>query len=165
MEEWRDIAGFDEYQVSNTGNVKSIKYGKERILKVFNINGYQYVHLCRDGEKPKNMLVHRLVAQAFLPNPDNLQDVNHKDENKTNNNVNNLEWCDRKYNINFGTRNERAAKAKSKAVRCIETGVIYASTMEVQRELGFAQQSICNCCNGKQYNKTCGGYHWEWHVA
>lgn len=172
QEIWKDIDGFDGYQVSNTGKVKSLNYnhtGKERILKAsINTYGYKIVNLFRYGKK-KNMYIHQLVARAFIPNPDNLPQVNHKDEDKTNNNVSNLEWCDGKYNCNFGTRNERVAKAhtgvyntkKSKSVRCVETGVIFPSANEVQRQLGFVKGNICKCCNGKQY-KTVGGYHWEW---
>ena len=104
MEEWRDIQGYEGlYMVSNLGRVKSLNYhrtGKERIMKPSdNGHGYLFVVLCKDG-KDKNCRINRLVAQAFLPNPDNLPEVNHKDENKYNNCVENLEWCDRSYNVN-----------------------------------------------------------------
>ena len=93
MEQWRDIEGFDGlYQVSNQGRVKSLKYGKEKILKgVKSCNGYLTVGLCKDGKEVRKY-IHRLVAEAFLPNPQNLPQVNHKDEDKTNNCVENLEW-------------------------------------------------------------------------
>lgn len=160
MEEWLNIDGYPDYQVSNTGKVKSIKYGKERILKPLNTNGYQRVILYLDG-KVKRIYIHQLVSRAFLPNPENLTQVNHKDENPLNNNVENLEWCTQEHNINYGTRTQRAAKSKSKPVRCIETNIIYPSIIEIQRKLGFSQGNICDCCNCKRY-KTVGGFHWEW---
>ena len=95
---WCPIKGYENiYEVSDKGRVKSLKFGKERILKLgITTDGYLMVKLLKNGEK-KNLLVHRLVAQTFIPNPDNLPEVNHKDENKENNSVQNLEWCDRKY--------------------------------------------------------------------
>ena len=108
---WCPIRGYEGiYEVSDQGRVKSIGYGKERILRPGrNTCGYLLVGLRKNREQ-KWYLVHRLVAQAFIPNPDNLPQVNHKDENKTNNSVQNLEWCDRKYNCNYGTRNQRISK-------------------------------------------------------
>lgn len=173
MEEiFKDIEGFEGlYQISNLGRVKSINYNKTRKEKILKYRkhryGYLMVVLFKDGKR-KEILVHRLVAQAFLPNPDNLPQVNHKDENKTNNCVENLEFCDAKYNSNYGTRNERVAKSltgvyntkKSKPVMCIETGVIYPSTNEVQRQLGFSRGNISQCCNGKK--NTSYKYHWKY---
>ena len=156
---WKTINEHPDYKVSNIGRVKSIKFNKERILKTQNVNGYQRVILFSDG-KYKNMYIHRLLAEAFIPNPDNLPEVNHRNEIKTDNRLENLEYCDAKYNMNFGTRTQRAAKSKSKPVRCIETNIIYPSSKEVQRKLGFAQGNICKCCNGKI--KSAYGYHWEY---
>ena len=157
MEIYKDIEGYEGlYQVSNLGNVKSLgndKKRKEKILKPNKNNrGYLYVGLYKDG-KVKHY-IHRLVAQAFLQNPNNLPEINHKDEDKTNNHVTNLEWCDRKYNINYGTLKEKL----SKPVICIETGKIYPSTMEVQRQLGYFQTYIASVCNGKR--KTAYKFHW-----
>ena len=120
QEVWKDIVGYENlYQISNLGNVKSVeKYvnsclkhntkikRKEKMLKQYNKSGYLQVALSKNGIK-MFFLVHRLVAQAFIPNPNNLPQINHKDENKQNNNINNLEWCDRKYNCNYGTRNSK----------------------------------------------------------
>ena len=111
---WRDIPGYEgKYQVSNDGKVRSLNYrhtGKKQILKErVDIGGYAVIGLCKDG-KEKKYKVHRLIALAFIPNPNNLPYVNHKDENKTNNHVSNLEWCTAKYNVNYGTRNERHSK-------------------------------------------------------
>lgn len=108
MEEFRDIQEYEGlYQVSNLGRVKSLKYGKEKILKGGkDKQGYIYVILCKEGKK-NNFRVHRLVCETFIPNPNNYQCVNHKDEDKTNNNVNNLEWCNQNYNVNYGTGIQR----------------------------------------------------------
>lgn len=128
-EVWKDIPKYKGvYQVSNLGRVKSLdrividKNGRKRLCKGkilknnIYINGYLYVRLC-DKEKNKQFQVHRLVAQAFIPNPNNLPEVNHKDEDKTNNKVSNLEWCTSKYNCNYGTRNKRNSKLISKALK------------------------------------------------
>ena len=109
---WKDIKGYEGiYQVSNTGKIKSLKRTyKNRICKekiktpVITPKGYYRVGLCKEG-KTKFYYIHRLVAQTFLPNENNLPQVNHKDENKLNNCINNLEWCDNEYNINYGNCN------------------------------------------------------------
>lgn len=166
---WKSVEGYEGlYEVSNFGRVKSLgneKTRKEKILKVGeNGCGYMFVTLSKEG-KIKPFLIHRLVAAAFLPNPEKLPQINHRDEDKTNNCVENLEWCTRDYNNNYGTRNDRVAKAlingkTSKRVICEETGEIFPSTMEVQRQLGFANTHISDCCNGKL--RTCGGFHWRY---
>lgn len=162
-EEYKDIEGYENlYQVSNLGNVKSLNYnrtGKERILKpIKDNNGYLFVTLCKEREHIKYS-IHRLVAEAFISNSDNLPQVNHIDEDRTNNNVTNLEWCTAKYNSNYGSRTERSALSRSKQVMCIETGVAYPSSSEAARQLGFAQTNISRCCNG--IRNTCGGFHWR----
>lgn len=158
---WKDIEGyFGLYQISTHGNVKSLKFGKEKILKpTKNKYGYLQVGLSKDG-KLKIYKVHRLVAENFIENPKNLEQINHRDEDKTNNHVTNLEWCTPKQNINYGTHNQRVAEKLSKQVLCVETGKIYTSTMEVKRQLGFGNGNIVKCCNGKR--KTCGGFHWRY---
>lgn len=113
-EEWREIKNYPNYMISNRGRVKSLNYnktGEERIMKfAINKKGYCCVVLYKD-KKQKHYLVHRLVATAFIPNPNNLPQLNHKDEVKTNNCVDNLEWCDAKYNINYGTHNNKLSLA------------------------------------------------------
>ena len=113
IEEWRPVVGYEGlYEVSNIGRVRSLdrfyyRLHKGKVLSPTKDRyGYLTVTLNCNG-KSKTIKIHRLVAQAFLPNPDNLPQVNHKDEDKTNNNVDNLEWCTAKYNVNFGTRQER----------------------------------------------------------
>ena len=122
-EQWKDIKGYEGlYEVSNLGNVRSldrtVKRGQGYTIKEGRVltpfyekkKGYYQVVLAKDG-KAKTYRVHRLVAIAFLENPYNYTDVNHKDEVKTNNNVDNLEWCTRKYNNNYGTKPERTRKS------------------------------------------------------
>lgn len=110
MEEWRPIAGYEGlYEVSNTGQVRRV--GDLMVLKFSDRRGYCGVRLRKDGIQ-KMFSVHRLVAQAFIPNPKGLPQVNHIDENKKNNNVDNLEWCDHIYNNLYGTRLERIRKTR-----------------------------------------------------
>lgn len=111
MEEtWRDIAGYEGmYQVSNLGRVRSLdrtdkrgrKWSGKVLAPIKTKLGYLHIHLLSDG-KPETAKIHRLVAESFIPNPDNLPEINHKDENKANNVVTNLEWCDRRYNTTYG---------------------------------------------------------------
>lgn len=164
---WKDIEGFEGYQVSTLGRVKSLGNGnsnnsKEKILKQYkNKKGYLFVNLYKDG-KAKMFTIHRLVAKAFIPNPLNLPCVNHKTEDKSINYVWCIEWCTQKYNVNYGTRNERISKKLSKKVLCVETGIIYPSIIEVERQTRIAYQNISACCNGKPKHKTAGGFHWQY---
>ena len=158
MEEiWRDIKGFEgKYMVSNLGRAKSLNYrntGKEKIMKPQdNGKGYLFVQLCKDG-KVKNCRINRLVAQAFLPNTNNLPEVNHKDENPKNNCVDNLEWCTRQYNVDYSL---------SKAVIGIDkvSGLIleFPSTMEASRQTGIDHRRINDCLKGRQ--KSAKGFYW-----
>ena len=115
-EMWKDIEGYEGlYQVSNLGNVRSLKYAggdKVKMLKQgTDKKGYKRVVLCKDG-KHKSYSVHRLVAIVFVPNLNDLPIINHKDENPSNNNVNNLEWCTYEYNNTYGTARKRASESK-----------------------------------------------------
>lgn len=166
--EYELIDGFEDYMVSSDGKVFSLNYRHTRKMKELkstpNKKGYLVVNLCANGQMVQK-LVHRLVAEAFIANPDNLPEVNHKDEVKTNNCVENLEWCTGVYNINYGTRSERSAKARtnhktlSTPVVCLETGEVYPSVHEAERQTGVDQSYISKCLNGKY--KTTGGFHWE----
>lgn len=131
---WKPIIGYEGlYEISNLGRVKSLpKYHKTRfsgyikkckILKPrIDSYGYLMVALCKD-KKQKNFLIHRLVAKHFIANPNNYDSINHKDECKTNNNVNNLEWCTRYYNNNYGTRNKRMSETLKMKGRRINYGI------------------------------------------
>ena len=147
---WCPIKEYESlYEVSDKGRVKSLKFDKERILKPGKLqNGYLQVCLCKNGEK-NNCMIHRLVAQAFIPNHQNLPEVNHKDEDKTNNSVLNLEWCDQKYNSNYGTRNQRISKPVLQYEKSGEFVKEWKSTRDVQRNLNYNQSNISRCCNGK----------------
>ena len=165
MEEWKDIAGYEgKYQVSNWGRIKSLNYkrsGKERILKLYNDKyGYKVINLHKNG-KPKLYKIHRLVAITFIPNPNNYPVVNHKDENKANNYVDNLEWCTQKYNINYGTAQERISKSlkgkrtgsenpTARKIKCITTGEIFECILDAERKYNIEHSSIIKCCRGKQ---------------
>lgn len=153
---WKDIKDFiGLYQVSNFGRVKSLKWGKERILKPRKLKcGYFAVILYKDGVT-KSYFIHRLVAQAFLPNPNNLPQVNHKNENKTDNRVENLEWCDQKYNCQYSFA-KTILQFDKKGNFITE----FPSTMEVYKQLGYGKGNISACCNGKR--KSCGGFIWRY---
>ena len=157
---WKDKKDYEgHYQVSNFGRVKSIKFGKERILKpVTNSSGYLLVELYKNNIK-KKYSVHRLVAEAFIPNPYNLPQVNHKDENKLNNNVDNLEWCTNEYNINYGTRTERYSKPVLQYTLDGEFVREWPSARECGRN-GFNQGSVSACCRGEL--KKHKGYIWKY---
>ena len=163
-EVWCPIKGYEGlYEVSDKGMVRSLKFWKERIMKPgSDKNGYLIVNLCKNGEK-KMYLVHRLVALAFIPNPDNLPQVNHKDEDKENNSVHNLEWCSSKYNANFGTRTKKISIKISKPVlQYKKSGEFvreWKSATDVQRNLGYFHNNISKCCNG--IHKSAYGYIWK----
>lgn len=166
-EVWKDIEGYEGlYQVSNLGRVKRVTTG--RILKSGkDKKGYLKVVLCKNNIKSAKT-IHRLVAQAFIPNNENKPEVNHIDENKTNNMVSNLEWMTAKENSNHGTRNERVAKAVSKTLSIpiiainLKTGEYtdFCSAKECARQLGLNQSHITNVLKGRR-NQT-GGYTFKY---
>ena len=153
---WKDIPNYDNYQASNLGNIKNKKTGK--ILKPYkNTNGYLQVELWKNN-KGKKIVVHKIIANTFLSNINNLSQINHKDENKLNNNINNLEFCTAKYNANYGTRNLRL----SSPVLCIELGKKYNSIKEASKDLKIYSTGISHCCSDSKHYKTAGGYHWSY---
>ena len=164
MEEiWKDIEGYEgRYQVSNLGRVKRVTTG--RILKGGkNTCGYLKVQLYKNGSK-SDKTIHRLVAQAFIPNPENKLEINHIDEYKTNNVVSNIEWATRKENINHGTRNERVSKTMSISIIAtnLKTGEYreFYGTRECARQLGLHNQGITHVLKGRR--KQTGGYTFKY---
>lgn len=169
---WLPIEGYENlYEVSNLGRVRrleSVVTNKNGVkLKVpgkllkpgTNTCGYLLVNLCKNGIR-RNFLIHRLVSQAFLPNPDKKPQVNHLSEDKQNNSVENLEWCSAKENTNYGTRNKRASEKLSKPVLCIELNQIFPSLTEAARHFNATSSNLHYALNGK--TRTCAGYHWEY---
>lgn len=169
---WKDIAGYEGlYQVSNLGRVKSLaklcghRPKGETILNIQDIRGYKRVTLCKDN-KLKKFQIHRLVGLAFIENPENKPCINHKDENKANNNVDNLEWVTWKENTNYGHCIEKFSKKTKKTiqekcgqkVKCAETGKIFPSLKEAARWCNGSWSEISACTRGKI--KKAYGYTW-----
>lgn len=174
---WKDVKDYEGlYEVSNLGNVRSLDrivtrsdgrkcLWKGSILKGIKVrNGYLRISLSKSS-KEKQVLIHRLVAQAFIPNPNNLPVINHKDEDKTNNHVENLEWCTRLYNNCYGTAIQRRVKKISMPVLQLDvnTGQViaeYPSANEAARQTKLYQGGISMCCRGEC--KTAYGYKWQY---
>ena len=162
QEIWKDVVGFEGlYKVSNLGNVKSLRIGK---ILIPSINrGYKRITLCKNGNR-KNKVIHRIVAEAFLDNPKSLPCVNHKDENKLNNCVENLEWCDIKYNTNYGTCIERRSKNNQKPVNQYDLNMNFIKRYESIKEASNGNYSlythIGECCKGKHF--SVGRYIWRY---
>lgn len=162
-EVWKDIEGYEGlYQVSDLGRVKRVK--TNRVLKGSEDSwGYLKVNLSKNNIKSQQ-IIHRLVAQAFIPNPDNKSQVNHIDENKTNNMVSNLEWMTAKENSNHGTRNERAGKTQS--IPIIATNIKTGESTEFNSGKECARQLDLNCGNItsalKGRRKQTGGYTFKY---
>jgi len=149
----KPIKDFPNYYITPEGQVWSNNKNNYLKLKI-NKYGYAYVILYNNGI-PTTKMVHRLVAEAFISNPNNLPQINHLNENKLDNHVENLEWCDNIYNANYGTRNLRV----SRPVRCIETKEKYCSAREASKQTGISSTSISKVCHGSR--KTAGKFHWE----
>ena len=166
MEEiWKYIEGFNEYKVSNLGRILSLKSNK--YLTPYKNREYLMVRLYGNNTT-SNCYVHRLVAKAFIPNYDNLIEINHKDENKTNNIFTNLEWCNRLTNCNYGSRNLRIGIAsktnKLKSVKQLSKDgtllQIFNSINAAGEYLGKNPSHISSCCTGKR--NFAFGYKWEY---
>lgn len=175
MEEWRVIDKFPDYEVSNYGRVRS--YKRIRGLEIphimipkLNRLGYQYLTLVDSNNRKRSATVHRLVALAFIPNSSNLPCVNHKDENKTNNRINNLEWCTQEYNINYGSANLRRSNSNTNNPaysKCIyqfnfDGQLInsYASGAEAARQTGLTISTISKAAIHE--SKYAGSWLWSY---
>ncbi len=161
VETFVKIDGFENYEVSNLGKIRNIKSG--RILKPhLHHSGYLVHGLC-ENNKHKKLFLHRIIATAFIDNPDEKPQVNHIDENKLNNDLSNLEWCTERENIVHGTRTKRAAEKHFKKVIQLDLndGVLseFESMVQAERETGVLAGNISNCCNGR--SKSAGGYKWR----
>ena len=159
MEQWKEIKGYEGlYWVSDQGRVKN---RHERIIKSrIDRCGYCIINLHKYNEA-KTFKVHRLVALAFIPefDPEKNQ-VNHISEIKTDNSIDNLEWCTAKYNSNYGTRPEKISINKSKKVLCIETGEIFNCAIDAAFKYKMAKHSISRAARGER--KTAAGFHWQY---
>lgn len=180
-EVWKDIGGYEGlYQVSNLGRVKSLERkvlrtsGKlmrvrERILKTYSCRGYVYVDICKNSIF-KKCKIHRLVAVAFLPNPNNLPQVNHKNEILSDNRVDNLEWCTPKYNANYGTVRERISRKvrnhANTSIHILQFNLDgsfvkeWPSVREIERACVAKSPNVCQVCKGVY--KTAKGFIWRY---
>ena len=181
---WKDVKDFEGiYQISNLGNFKSvdrinihkdrwgnsIKYKIKGKPKRYSLNnkGYCVIQLYKNG-KTKHYLLYRLVAEAFIPNPNNLPEVNHKDENKLNNCIDNLHWCTRIYNNTYGIQSKegrrKTSKFRMKKVNQYnlkgELLMTFDGIRVAEEKTGINNRNICGCCKGK--TKTAGGYVWRY---
>ena len=161
MEIWKDIKGYEgKYQASDLGNIRSLNYHRENKLKLLtqckDKDGYKVVLLYNNGRR-KQFRVHRIIAETFLNNDDMLPCINHKDENKANNNVSNLEYCTTEYNNQY---------SKSRALeQCDLNGNVvrvWCSVREASDNTGAKEANISACCRGYGRHKTAGGYKWRY---
>lgn len=167
IELWKPVKHYEGlYEISNLGRLKSLDTFKHK-GKIKNIrldkDGY-YIATLNKQTKQQTVKIHRLVAEAFIPNPNNFPQVNHKDENKQNNCVDNLEWCTQQYNMCYGSFRARVAEAHKKPViqLTLENKFIkrWASAKDAALSLNLYAAAITACCKGKNY-KT-GGFRWEY---
>lgn len=183
---WKDIPGYEGmYQASTLGRIRSVdrivmkRHPSGRMVegrfkgKVLKLTptpyGYLCCNVCREGEKPHREQAHRLVAMTFVDGYFEGADVNHIDENKQNNRVENLEWCTRKQNINHGTHNERATawmeETKRPVLKLSLSGEVlerFGSVREAARAVNANHDHIAGCCEGRYGHKTCKGYRWRY---
>lgn len=156
----KDIIGYENlYSITSCGKVWS-HITKKFLKPRFDKDGYLVINLHKNKIQ-KTFKIHRLVAEAYIQNIDNLPQINHKDEDKTNNCIKNLEWCSHIYNQNYGSHNERLSKAKRKPVYCLELNRIFESIKKASQELNLNDVCISLACKNKI--KTCGGYTWKYY--
>lgn len=175
QEIWKPIEGYEgRYEISSYGRVKSYLYDKVngRILKGSSSRGYPVIILYDENCHKRAYLLHRIVAKTFIDNPNNLPEVNHIDEDKTNNRVDNLEWCTSSYNVNYGNRNDTVARkninhpSKSTPVFSIDMdGNInfYKSVSEAERQTGISHGNIVRALKG--HTPRCGKRYWYYSIT
>lgn len=180
IEIWKDIEGWEgQYQVSNLGRVRSLdryieqatrwgtitqKFYKGKIKVLRPLHGGYLGAQMKHERQAKMMLVHRLVADAFIPNPDNLPQVNHRNEDKTDNRVENLEWCDPLYNIRYGTGMARKRKQYTEVIQMDANGkelARFPSILAAAEAVGTLPSTISKCIRGVHGSVTAGGYRWR----
>ena len=176
-EVWKSIKNYEGlYEVSNKGKIRSLdhirKNGKNQYLQKGKIlksglnkkTNYLMISLSKNG-KCKTKYIHKIVAETFIDNLNQYKYINHKDENKLNNKVDNLEWCSAKYNCNYGDRNKKIANKLSKKINQYDLNGNYIrtwnSSREIEKTIKIDQSNICLCCNDKR--KTVGGYKWKYY--
>lgn len=167
VERWKDIEDFEGlYQISNMGNIKNTVTNKIRRQGTMR-NEYKHICLCVGGVR-KSLMVHRLVAVAFISNPKNLPQVNHLDEDKKNNVVTNLEWCSAKDNANYGTKIARQAKTREDNGNTVKKRVLQMKGGKIikiwdsiygTKKGGFNHRGVSNCCSGRV--NSYAGYEWK----
>ncbi|XCH79055.1 MAG: NUMOD4 domain-containing protein [Candidatus Dehalobacter alkaniphilus] len=173
MEQWKDVIGYEGlYQVSNLGNVRSLNYKNmgfaQNIVPKRTNKGYLQVHFKKNGIL-KAFTIHRLVAMAFIPNEQDLPQINHINENKQDNRVENLEWCTCRYNVKYSldrwleTRSRPRKRARSESIVQLDSSGAIVRTWDNVREIELVTKmsawSIHQCCQGKR--KTAYGYKWQ----
>lgn len=161
----KPVIGYEGlYEVTDTGLVYSVR-SKKYLSQKKRSDGYMEVNLWRNNFG-QSFLVHRLVAEAFIPMVSGLGQINHKDENRSNNNAENLEWCNAKYNSNYGTNRKRGVytrksrQSNCKKVKCVETGNVYESIQLATSMTGVHNTNISRALKGER--NTAGGFHWEY---
>ena len=161
VETFVKIEGFENYEVSNLGKVRNIKSGI--MLKPWITKDGYLRHCLYKHNKRKNLLLHRIIATAFIDNPGKKPQVNHIDENKLNNDLSNLEWCTGRENLVHGTRTKRVAEKLSQKVIQLDLNDnilnVFKSMRQAERETGVPSGNISRCCNGER--ESAGGYKWR----
>lgn len=158
LENTGPVVGFETYSVDRAGNVYN-KQG-QKLKAEMSENGYLRVVLSKPKHKRKKMLVHRLVAEAFIPNENRLPQVNHIDRNKANNQVDNLEWCTALQNLKHSGVIEKGNEARRHGLFCVTTGEVFSSIKEAEIKYGLSHSNIIACCKGRR--NTCRGLSWRY---